>query len=149
MARFLIVAACFYREITDELISNCTKSLDALGHSFEITEVPGSFEIPAVIHWAESSQKNYDGYIALGCVIRGETTHYDHICQEVNRALMDLTVRGLVVVNGVLTVENEEQAWARANAKEKNRGGEFAHVAHEMVKIRQGLNPKRNLKAAS
>ena len=129
--RILIVTAPFYEDITTELLAGVTTEFDAVGASYEVVEVPGAFEIPGAILYAHSAGlagtvEPYDGYAGLGCVIRGETSHYDYVCEEAIRGLMELTLNhGLAIVNGILTVENQEQAMARASRSDKNKGGDF------------------------
>ena len=102
--------------------------------------MPGALEIPAAIAFAQSGDKHYDGYIALGCVIRGETTHYETVCNESARALMDLSIAdNLAIGNGILTVENEDQAWARADYRRKDKGGGAAEAAIAMAGLRAGF----------
>jgi len=124
-ARVLIVEARFYPEIADQLAQGVIAVLDEAGVAFDCLEVPGTFEIPAAIRFADDaavSNHAYDGFIALGCVIRGETDHYDHICRETSRALMDLSIdRGLAIGFGVLTCETMDQASARADVAKKIR----------------------------
>ena len=115
--KILIVNATFYRDISSDILLSAEKTLKANGYVSETIEVPGSFEIPAVI---SGFSKKYIGFIALGCVIRGETTHYDYICNETARALMDLSLSGLAIGYGILTCENKGQAIARKNEKGKN-----------------------------
>ena len=111
----------------------------------EVTKVtvPGALEIPHVISMAEAAKSGFDGYVALGCVIRGETTHYDYVCQESARAIMDLAVnQQLAIGNGIITVENENQAWARASKDKKDKGGFAANATLKMIKIRSELGSK-------
>ena len=117
----MIVESRYYEEIAEELISSVITEIDNAGATYERFEVPGAFEIPAAIKFAVRSMdfytagKRFDGYIALGCVIRGETTHYDYVCQESARALQDLAVQyALALGYGILTVENKQQAMVRA-----------------------------------
>ncbi|WP_300552059.1 6,7-dimethyl-8-ribityllumazine synthase [Maricaulis sp.] len=119
--RILIVAGTFYRDIADPMIKDAQAALEAAGASHELAEVPGALEIPGAITQAELTDAGFDGYVALGCVIRGETTHYDYVCGESARGLMDLSLEGVPVGNGVLTVENRDQAHARAVDKKKGR----------------------------
>jgi len=119
--RILIVAGTFYRDIADPMIKDAQAALEAAGASHELAEVPGALEIPGAIIQAELTEAGFDGYVALGCVIRGETTHYDYVCGESARGLMDLSLEGVPVGNGVLTVENRDQANARAVDKKKGR----------------------------
>lgn len=137
MAKVLIVAATFYKDIADELIKGASKELKAAKIPFDIIEVPGAFEIPAAISMASGSEK-YDGYVALGCVIRGETTHYDYVCMESARGLNELAVKCMLPIGyGIITVENFEQAWDRAKVNKKNKGGGAAIACIEMMKIRK------------
>lgn len=137
MSHILIVEARFYADLTDEMVSGASAALHAEGASFESLSVPGAFEIPAAIGFAADSGK-YDGYIALGCVIRGETTHYDYVCGESARGLMNLSLdRKLAIGYGILTVENVDQAWARARVTEKNKGSDAAEACLAMIALRQ------------
>ncbi|KPF76413.1 6,7-dimethyl-8-ribityllumazine synthase [alpha proteobacterium AAP81b] len=131
----LIVEARFYAGIADALLDGARSALDAAGASHDVLTVPGALEIPAAIAFADASG-DYDGYIALGCVIRGETFHFDIVAMESARALMALTLDGLPIGNGILTVENEAQAWARARRTEKDKGGEAAKAALRMIEVR-------------
>src|ERR1700689_2915464 len=120
----LIVEARYYAHIANELLRGAQAALEAAGADYDRIEVPGSFEIPAAIALAAAANK-YDGYVALGCVIRGETSHYDLVCGECARGIQDLAVREKLAIGfGVLTVENEAQALARARIDKKNKGGE-------------------------
>ncbi|NBR02016.1 MAG: 6,7-dimethyl-8-ribityllumazine synthase [Alphaproteobacteria bacterium] len=137
---FLIVEARFYEELADAQAQGAIRALEAAGATHERVSVPGALEIPAAIAFAQGGAKHYDGYIALGCVIRGETTHYDTVCNESARALMDLSIAdNLAIGNGILTVENEEQAWARADHRRKDKGGGAAEAALAMVRLRAEL----------
>ncbi len=133
----LIVDAGFYRDIADELVLGATEALTGAGATFERISVPGALEIPPAISFAAlSDDPVFDAFVALGCVIRGETTHYDYVCGESARALMDLGVHEqLAIGNGVLTVENRDQAWARASRSEKNKGRDAAEAALALAKI--------------
>src|SRR5882757_3051178 len=127
--RILIVEARFYGAISDALLQGASDALRAYGAEFDVVTVPGAFELPAAIALAHEGGNRpagvrYDGFIALGCVIRGETTHYDYVCGESARGLMDLSIaKGLAIGYGVLTVEDEAQAWARARISEGDKGG--------------------------
>src|SRR4051812_15396465 len=110
-ARLLIVEARFYAELCDELATGAIEAIERAGAKWDRMAVPGALEIPGAIAMAS---KRYDGYVALGCVLRGQTTHYEIVSNESARGLMDLTMKGLCIGNGVLTCENEEQAWERA-----------------------------------
>ena len=140
----LLVVGNFYQHIADELIAGAAEALAAAGARHEVVHVPGAFEIPAVIANAHRARqlpagRSYDGYVALGCVIRGETTHYDYICMETARALMTLSLDGLSIGNGILTVENEQQALARAERGQKNKGADAANACLRMIQLRQLL----------
>jgi 6,7-dimethyl-8-ribityllumazine synthase len=140
----LFVVGNFYEHVADELIAGAAEALASGGARHEVIHVPGAFEIPAVIANAHKARqlpagRSYDGYVALGCVIRGETTHYDYICTETARALMSLSLDGLPIGNGILTVENEAQALARANRNQKNKGADAANACLRMIQIRQLL----------
>lgn len=134
----LIVEARFYSDLADELVAGAIEAIEAVGGTWERIDVPGALEIPAAISMADAGEsKHYDGYVALGCVIRGETSHYDYVCGESARALQDLGVQDLLAVgNGILTVENRDQAWARANRSEKNKGADAANAAIRMAELK-------------
>ncbi len=141
-ARILIVEARFYDDIADALLAGATAAIEAVGASAEVVTVPGALEIPAAIaiamEGAAKAGRPFDGAVALGCVIRGETTHYDIVAGESSRALMDLAVsRHIALGNGILTVENEAQAWARAKIDELNKGGGAAEAALAMVRLKR------------
>ena len=137
---FLIVEARFYDEIVDALVTGAVAALESGGASFERISVPGALEIPGAIAIASAGHRHFDGYIALGCVIRGETSHFDTVCNESARGLMDLSlVDGLAIGNGIITVENEGQAWARADVGRKDKGGDAARAAMAMVALRQAF----------
>ena len=140
----LIVEARYYVDIADELLRGAVAELDTAGISYESVAVPGAFEIPAAIRVALRSmdffggQRRYDGYIALGCVIRGETSHYDHICSESARKLQDLAcAHTLALGYGILTCETREQAWERASVAGRNKGGEVARACLQMVELKR------------
>jgi 6,7-dimethyl-8-ribityllumazine synthase len=141
--RILVVEARFYADIADELLKGATDVLEAHGAEYEVVSVPGAFEIPAAIAMAEK-YRSYDGYVALGCVIRGETTHYDYVAGESARALMDLSVQERLPIGyGVLTVEDEEQAWARARISEADKGGAVARACLDMIALKNQLKGRR------
>ena len=133
--RLLIVEARFYGEVADALYDGAAAALDKAGASHERIDVPGAFEIPGVIAAAADSDR-YDGFVALGCVIRGETSHYDFICQETARALMDLLLIGVPLGNGILTVESMSQAMERAMPDRKNKGADAANAALRMIELK-------------
>jgi 6,7-dimethyl-8-ribityllumazine synthase len=137
MKNILIISARFYTDISDELENGAKQALTKLGHKFEVVEVPGAFEIPAVIKLASHSGR-YDGYVALGCVIRGETTHYDYVCLESARGLNELAIKDeLAIGYGILTVENDEQAWARAKISEGNKGKAAVEACIRMIELKE------------
>ncbi len=140
----LIVEARFYADISDALLEGAREILDKAGASYEKLSVPGALEIPGAIRLAAEASdqdllpKPYDGYLALGCVIRGETTHYETVANESARGLQDLALHwGLAIGNGILTVENDDQAWARADKTKKNKGGEAAVACLRMIELQR------------
>ena len=137
--RILIVEARFYPEISDELLRGATAALADSGARFDRIEVPGVFEITGALRMALSGKaKRYDGFLVLGCVIRGETSHYDIVANESARALQDLVCQhGIALGFGVLTVENESQAWARARVDKKNKGAEAARACLAMIALKR------------
>jgi 6,7-dimethyl-8-ribityllumazine synthase len=143
--RILIVEGRFYSELSDELLRGAADAITAMGAEYEVITVPGALEIPAVIAIAEEAGRRptgrpFDGYVALGCVIRGETYHFEIVSNESSRGLMDLAVRGgLAIGNGILTVEDEDQAWARAKASEGDKGGGAARAALTMISLKSQL----------
>ena len=135
---FLIVEARFYPDIADAQLAGAKSALSAAGASYEHISVPGALEIPVAIAMATASQQHFDGYVALGCVVRGETTHYETVCSESARGLMDLAIaKNLAIGNGILTVEDESQAWERADAAQKDKGGDAARAAVSLSMLRQ------------
>ncbi|MBO0749886.1 MAG: 6,7-dimethyl-8-ribityllumazine synthase [Porphyrobacter sp.] len=136
MARFLIVEARFYDHLNDMLIAGARGALEAAGHQVEIITVPGALELPGAIALAAESGR-YDGFIALGVVIRGETYHFEIVAGESARGIMALTMDGIAVGNGVLTVENEAQAVARADPKQGNKGAGAAVAAMALLKLQE------------
>ncbi len=151
MTRILIVSARFYEDIASELESGAVSALQEAEVEFDLITVPGAFEIPGAIGFSlpdKNPDKNngdkrsayYDGFVALGCVIRGETTHYDYVCAESARGLMDLSVqKNCAIGYGILTVENEDQAWERARVNSGNKGRSAALACLHMIEIRQKL----------
>jgi 6,7-dimethyl-8-ribityllumazine synthase len=138
----LIVEARFYEDLSDELARGATQALDAAGATYDRIAVPGALEIPAVIRCsiAASSSRSYDGYVALGCVIRGETTHYEIVSGESARGLMELSLQHPVAIgNGILTVEDYDQAWARAKVSDMDKGGGAARAALAVIAIKHKL----------
>lgn len=147
----MIAVARFYEDIADELVRGATAALEEAGATWELIDVPGAFEIPAAIATAVRSlefvgaRRRFDGYIALGCVIRGETSHYDYVCGETARGLQDLAMQYCLALGfGVLTVENREQAQERAGVDRRNKGGEAARVCLRMIELKRsfGLFPR-------
>ena len=132
--KLLIVVAPYYRDIADALIAGARAEVAAAGGSTETIEVPGALEIPTAIGIA-ARMAEFDGYIALGCVIRGETTHYDTVCNDSSRALTLLGLQGLCIGNGILTVENRAQAEVRADPEGQNKGGGAALAALHLVAL--------------
>ena len=135
----LIVEARFYTDLADELAQGAIEAIEAAGGTWDRVAVPGALEIPGAIKFAEVGKtKHYDGYVALGCVLRGETTHYDTVCNDSSRGLQHLAIDyDLAVGNGILTVENWDQAWARANRSDKNKGGGAAEAALAMIGLKK------------
>lgn len=140
--RILIVEGRFYDALSDELLKGATAALDAYGAEYDVVTVPGALEIPAIVAIAEEAGngpvgKRYDGYVALGCVIRGETYHFEIVSNESSRGLMDLAVgKRLAIGNGILTVEDEEQAWARARVSEGDKGGGAARACLDVINFK-------------
>ena len=143
----LIVEARFYEDIVDELAKGATQELERRGARYERLAVPGAFEIPATIVMSERAADasgagpRFDGYLALGCVIRGETSHYDYVCGESARKLQDLACQeALAIGYGILTCENRDQAWARASVDGKNKGREVAGACLRMLEVKRHFN---------
>lgn len=136
MARILIVEARFYEPLADHLLAGARAAIEAAGHAHETVTVPGALEIPAAIAMAAETGR-YDAFVALGVVIRGETFHFEIVAGESARGLMALTLDGLAIGNGILTVEDEAQARARARPDEKDKGGEAAKAAMAMMGLKQ------------
>ena len=138
MAHILIVEARFYAHLNDLLLQGAREAIEAGGHSHETVTVPGALEIPGAIGIAAETGR-YDGFVALGVVIRGETYHFEIVAGESARGIMALTLDGLAIGNGILTVENDAQALARASPYDKNKGGEAARAALAMLAVRERL----------
>ena len=143
-AHLLIVEARFYDDLADALLEGARAALEAAGATCDVVTVPGALEVPAAISFAldaaEGDGTDYDGFVALGCVIRGETYHFEIVANESSRALMELSVEESAALgNGILTVENEAQAWARARRKEGDKGGAAARAALAMIALRRRL----------
>lgn len=146
MPRILIVEARFYDDITDGLVKGVIRELAAANYGFRRMIVPGVLEIPAAVRYAIRAQElrtideRYAGYITLGCAIRGESDHYDHVCREAMRGIQDLALEhSLAVGNGILTVHNKEQALDRALPERKNLGGLAARACLRMIEIQREL----------
>ncbi len=138
MAHFLIVEARFYGHLNDMLIAGAKGVLEAARHTAEVITVPGALEIPGAIALASESGR-YDGFVAIGVVIRGETYHFEIVAGESARAIMALTLDGIAIGNGILTTENEEQAIVRADPAQKNKGGEAAQAGIRLLELRREL----------
>jgi 6,7-dimethyl-8-ribityllumazine synthase len=136
MARFLIVEARFYDHLNDLLVAGAKAALKAAGHAAEVITVPGALEIPGAIALADQSGA-YDGYVAIGVVIRGETYHFEIVAGESARGIMAMTMDGVAIGNGILTVENEAQALVRADPKQKDKGGEAAQAAMALLVLKE------------
>jgi len=141
-ARILIVEARFYDDIADALLAGATRALEQAGAKFDRLTVPGSLEIPAAIaiavEAAEKRKQPYDGAVALGCVIRGDTIHFEIVSQESARALMNYAVnQRFPIGNGIITVDTESQAWARARMEEADKGGDAVRACLAMVKLKR------------
>ncbi len=142
----MIVEARFYEDIADELVRGAIEVLDGVAATSERFAVPGVFEIPAAIQMAIRSldfttlRRRFDGYLALGCVIRGETSHYDLVCEQSARALQDLVLRYTLALGfGVVTAENKEQAWVRASTDQRNKGGEAVRTCLSMIDVKRQM----------
>jgi 6,7-dimethyl-8-ribityllumazine synthase len=136
VARILIVEARFYDHLNDLLLAGARAAIEAAGHEHETATVPGALEVPAAIALAAETER-YDGFVALGVVIRGETYHFEIVAGESARGIMALTLDGLAIGNGILTVEDEAQALARARPDEKDKGGEAAKAALAMMVLKE------------
>lgn len=144
----LIVEACFYEHISDALLAGASAALEKAGATFDRIAVPGALEIPAAILFAakasEGAGKSYDGFVALGCVIRGETYHFEIVSNESARGLTDLGLQhGLCIGNGILTVENEKQALVRAARDELDKGGDAARACLALIELKARLGARR------
>ena len=141
----LIVEARFYDGLADALLDGARHALDEAGATHETITVPGALEVPGVISQAvtamdaDDQATQFDGFVALGAVIRGETYHFEIVANESCRGITELTLEGACIGNGILTVENEEQAWVRARRSDKNKGGDAARAALTMIAVRDRL----------
>lgn len=136
MAKFLIVEARFYDHLNDMLVAGAGAQLKQNGHEYDVMVVPGALEIPGAIAMASESE-DYDGFVAIGVVIRGETYHFEIVAGESARGIMALTMDGVPIGNGILTVENEAQAVARADPQQSDKGGEAAKAAMALLSIKE------------
>ena len=136
--RVLIVVAPYHRAVAEGLLRGARAALEAAGAEHETVEMPGALEVPVAIRIA-ARQGDWDGFVALGCVIRGETTHYDTVCNDSSRALMLLGLEGACIGNGILTVENEAQAFARADPEDQDKGGGAAAAALHLIALTRRL----------
>ncbi|RWO66411.1 MAG: 6,7-dimethyl-8-ribityllumazine synthase [Mesorhizobium sp.] len=146
-AHLLIVEARFHDDLADALLDGATSALDEAGATYDVVTVPGSLEIPAVITFAldgaTEGGTHYDGFVALGTVVRGDTYHFDIVANESSRALMDLSVQDSVCIgNGILTTENDAQAWTRAKRAEGDKGGFAARAALTMIALKEQLGAR-------
>lgn len=143
-AHLLIVEARFHDDLADALLDGATSALEEAGATYDVVTVPGSLEIPGVIAFALDGAVDggtiYDGYVALGTIIRGDTYHFDIVANESSRGLMDLSIQqSLAIGNGILTTENDEQAWIRARKSEGDKGGFAARAALTMIALKERL----------
>ncbi|MFW6027401.1 MAG: 6,7-dimethyl-8-ribityllumazine synthase [bacterium] len=144
-SRLLIVEARFYEDIADALAEAAVAEIERRAGSFERVAVPGAFEIPGAIALAAKSKQGFDGYVALGCVIRGETSHYDYVCGESARGLMDLSLRKRLAIGyGILTVDSREQALARAGGAKGNKGADAAAACLDMIDLKRRFRKDRS-----
>ncbi|WP_417269485.1 6,7-dimethyl-8-ribityllumazine synthase [Celeribacter sp.] len=143
--KVLIVVAPYYKDITDQLVAGAKAEIETAGVAWDLIEVPGALEVPTAISIADRTS-NFDGFVALGCVIRGETTHYDTVCNDSSRALTLMGLQGLCIGNGILTVENMAQAEVRAEASGQNKGGGAAAAALHLVALsRKWAAPRKGV----
>ena len=140
--KMLIVVAPYYKDIADQLIAGARAEIEACGGTHDLVEVPGALEVPTAIGIAER-MSNFDGYVALGCIIRGETTHYDTVCNDSSRGITLLGLQGLCIGNGILTVENMEQAQVRAEVDGQNKGGGAAAAALHLIALSRKWGAQR------
>ncbi len=141
MKPILIINGKFYTDLAAELRAGAEEALTAAGYAYQSMDVPGALEIPQAIRYAIASDR-YAGYVALGTVIRGETGHYDVVVNESCRGLMDLALEHQIPIgNGILTVENDEQAWERADRTRKNKGADAAGAVIALLKIKERIDP--------
>ncbi|MEM6593401.1 MAG: 6,7-dimethyl-8-ribityllumazine synthase [Pseudomonadota bacterium] len=139
--KLLIVVSPYYKDIADNLLAGAKAEIEAAGATWERVDMPGALEIPPAIRIADR-QGEFDGYVALGCIIRGETTHYDTVCNDSSRGLMLLGLQGCNIGNGILTVENRGQAEVRADPSGQNKGGGAAAAALHLIAMQRTYGPK-------
>jgi 6,7-dimethyl-8-ribityllumazine synthase len=140
MPHLLVLEARYYTEINDNLLKGVEKACTEVNATFDVVSVPGSYELPAALNLARRSKTHYDGFVLLGCVIRGATSHYDHICDSVFQTVQDLVVaHDLSVGQGILTCETYDQAFERADPTHMNYGGKAAKAALTMAALKQKL----------
>ena len=132
--KLLIVVAPYYKDIADDLVAGAKAEIEAVGGTHDLVEVPGALEVPTAIAIADRTS-NFDGFVALGCVIRGETTHYETVCNDSSRAIQMMGLTGLCIGNGILTVENRKQAEVRADPTSQNKGGGAAAAALHLIAL--------------
>lgn len=142
--RVLIVEARFYDDLADALLEGAKDALREQGAEFDVVSVPGALEVPTVIALAEEAGRyptapRYDGYVALGCVIRGETYHFEIVSDQSAAGIRNLGLKGIIIGNGILTTEDEDQAWARARISEGDKGGGAARAALDLIALRKRL----------
>ena len=139
--KILIVVSPYYKDVADGLVAGAMAEVEAVGGTYEVVEMPGALELPSAIGIA-ARMGEYDGFVALGCVIRGETTHYDTVCNDSSRGLTLLGLQGICIGNGILTVETYEQAAVRADPQGQNKGGGAAAAALHLVALSRKLGRK-------
>lgn len=148
MSKILIIEANFYEDVAAKLLQGAQRALKEHNHKYDVETVPGALEIPAALNFYISRNNSYDAYIVLGCVIRGETSHYDIVCNESVRGVYDLVLKhDLALGNGILTVENKEQSMRRADPKQKNKGGDAANAALHMLALKLKLDSDQGMAA--
>ena len=140
--KVLIVVSPYYSDIAEGLLKGAKSELEAAGVAWDVVEMPGALEIPTAISISDS-KSNFDGYVALGCVIRGETTHYETVCNDSSRALQLMGLQGLCIGNGILTVENRDQALVRADPEGQNKGGGAAAAALHLIALSRKWGDQR------
>lgn len=141
-AKVLIVVAPYYKDIADHMIAGARAEIEAWGATHDLIEVPGALEVPTAIGMA-ARMSNYDAFVAIGCVIRGETTHYDTVCNDSSRGITLLGLQGLCIGNGILTVENRKQAEVRADPADQNKGGGAAAAALHLIALTRKWGAQR------